>query len=101
MSNSTKATGKKLNLKLFLKRILICFLFIYLLVSLISQQFKFATLEREHAAADIKIQEAQREQENLKAELEAIDSEDFIRRIIREKLGYTRPNEKVFVDASK
>lgn len=101
MNNSTKTTGKKVNIKLLLKRVLVCFLFIYLLVSLISQQFNFATLEKENAAVDAKYAEALREQENLNAELAAIDSEDFIRRTIREKLGYTRPDEKVFVDASK
>ena len=101
MNNSTRTTTKKVNIKLLLKRVLVCFLFIYLLVSLISQQFNFATLEKENAAVDEKYAEALHEQENLKAELEAIDSEDFIRRTIREKLGYTRPDEKVFVDASK
>lgn len=101
MNNSTKTTGKKVNIKLLLRRGLVCFLFIYLLVSLISQQFNFATLEKENALVDAKLEEALHEQENLNAELAAIDSEDFIRRTIREKLGYTRPNEKVFVDASK
>lgn len=101
MNNSTRTTGKKVNIKLLLKRVLVCFLFIYLLVSLISQQFNFATLKKENAIVDAKYEEALREQENLKAELSAIDSEDFIRRTIREKLGYTRPDEKVFVDASK
>lgn len=101
MNSSTRTSGKKVNIKLLLKRVLVFFLFVYLLVSLISQQFNFATLEKENAAVDAKYSEALREQENLKAELEAIDSEDFIRRTIREKLGYTRPDEKVFVDASK
>ena len=101
MNSSTRTTGKKVNIKLLFKRVLVCFLFIYLLILLISQQFNFATLEKEHAAVDTKYTEALREQENLNAELEAIDSEDFIRRTIREKLGYTRPDEKVFVDASK
>lgn len=100
MSNSTKAV-KKVNFKLLAKRLLVIFLFIYLLVSLISQQFNFAALRRENAVVDAQIEEARRQQDSLTLELEAIDSEDFIRRTIRERLGYTRPNEKVFVDASK
>ena len=92
---------KKVNFKLLARRLLFIFLFIYLLVSLISQQFNFAALKKANAAVDIQLEEARREQESLNAELEAIDSEDFIRRTIRERLGYTRPNEKVFVDASK
>ncbi len=101
MNSSARTTGKKVNIKLLLKRVLFCFLFVYLLILLISQQFNFATLEKENAAVDEKYAEALREQENLNAEYAAIDSEDFIRRTIREKLGYTRPDEKVFVDASK
>ena len=100
MENSVKVV-KKVNLKLLAKRLLVIFLFIYLLVSLISQQFNFVALKKANTAADIQIEEALKEQENLKAELASIDSEDFIRRTIRERLGYTRPNEKVFVDASK
>ena len=84
-----------------IRRLLLVFAFIYLLVSLISQQFNFAALKKSHAQVDIELAEAKLEQEQLLAELEAIDSDDFIRRTIRERLGYTRPNEKVFVDASK
>ncbi len=100
MADSVK-TVKKLNFRVFAKRILFCFLFIYLLVSLISQQFNFAELKKQNEAVDIKLEEALAHQEQLKAQFEAIDSEDYIRRVIRERLGYTRPNEKVFVDATK
>ncbi len=100
MANSVK-TGKKINLRVFTKRILFCFLFIYLLVSLISQQFNFASLKKQNQIVDAKLEEALSHQEQLKAQFEAIDSEDYIRRVIRERLGYTRPNEKVFVDATK
>ena len=99
MANSVKA--RKVNVKLLAKRLVIIFLFIYLLVSLISQQFNFASLKESNAVVDAQLEEARQEQKNLNKELEAIDSEDFIRRTIRERLGYTRPNEKVFVDASK
>ena len=80
---------------------LICLLFVYLSTILVSQQFKFAKLKEENALTDAKIEEALKEQKNLNAELETIDQEDYLRRVIREKLGFTKPNEKVFVDASK
>lgn len=100
MANSVK-TVKKINFRVFAKRILFCFLFIYLLVSLISQQFNFASLKKQNEILDTKLEEARAHQEQLNAQFEAIDSEDYIRRVIRERLGYTRPNEKVFVDATK
>ena len=101
MGSSLKTSGKKINFKIFFKRILVCLLFVYLLCLLISQQFKCAKLKEENAAVDAKIEAAQKEQKNLNSELESIDQEDYLRRVIREKLGFTKPNEKVFVDASK
>ena len=71
------------------------------MVSLISQQFNFASLKKQNEIVDAKLEEALAHQEQLNAQFEAIDSEDYIRRVIRERLGYTRPNEKVFVDATK
>lgn len=100
MANTVKRT-KKINFRVFAKRMLFCFLFIYLLVSLISQQFNFASLKKQNEIVDAKLKEALSHQEQLNAQFEAIDSEDYIRRVIRERLGYTRPNEKVFVDATK
>ena len=96
-----KNTGKKINFRIFFKRILFCLLFVYFSCQLISQQVKFSKLKEENALVDAKIEAAQKEQKNLNSELESIDSEDYLRRIIREKLGFTKPNETVFVDASK
>lgn len=101
MENASRTANKKVNLKLLARKLLVFFLFVYLLISLISQQFNFSALAKENKKIDAQLEEALLVQENLNTELKAIDSEDFIRRIIRERLGYTRPNEKVFVDASK
>lgn len=100
MSNSANSS-KKVNYKLLLRRLLVCFLFVYLLVKLIVQQFQFAALKKQDAEVELLKEEAMREREHLNAKFESIDSEDFIIRVIREKFGYTKPNEKVFVDASK
>ncbi len=101
MGSSLKTIGKKINYKVFFKRMLFCLLFIYLCCLLISQQFKFVRLKQENLQVDAKIEAAQKEQKNLNSELESIDQEDYLRRVIREKLGFTKSNEKVFVDASK
>lgn len=102
-NTKTENTKKKktLHVGVFVKRILFCVLFVYFSCQLISQQFKFSRLERENALVDAKIEAAQKEQKNLNLELESIEQEDYLRRIIREKLGYTKPNEKVFVDDTK
>jgi len=101
MEHYLRTGGKRINFKILFKRILFCLLFIYLSSLLISQQFKFAKLKEQNAQVDAEIEAALNEQKSLNSELESIDSEDYLRRIIREKLGFTKPNEKVFVDASK
>ena len=101
MEKETKTRANKINFKVFTRRIIFCVLFIYFSCLLISQQFNFATLKKENKAVDAEIAAAKAEQAELNAELESIGSEDYLRRVIREKLGYTKPNEKVFVDASK
>ncbi len=101
MEKAKRSTGRKINFNIFIKRILMCLLFIYLLSLLISQQFKFARLKEENMTVDAEIEAALSEQDNLNHELEIIDDEDYLRRIIREKLGFVKPNERVFVDSSK
>lgn len=101
MKNPIAKTGKKINYRILVKRVLFLVLFIYLASILVSQQFQFSELNRERAEVEAQIEAAQKEQSNLNSELESVDSEDYLRRVIREKLGYTRPDEKVFVDASK
>lgn len=100
MTNA-KRSGKKINYRIFFKRGLFCLLFVYLCCLLVSQQFKFAKLSKDSKIVEEQIAAAKKEQAELNAELESIDSEDYLRRVIREKLGFTKPNEKVFVDASK
>lgn len=100
-TESTKKRGKTLHLGVFVKRILFCLLFVYFSCQLISQQFKFAKLKEANALVDAEIAAAQKQQEHLQAELESVNSEDYLLRIIREKLGYTKPDETVFVDDAK
>ncbi len=100
MEQGFRIKGKKIHFNIFFKRMLVCLLFVYMLSLLISQQFKFAKLKEENIQVDAQIAAAQEEQKNLNSELESIDQEDYLRRVIREKLGFTKPNEKVFVGIS-
>ena len=100
MEQGFKIKGKKIHFNIFFKRMLVCLLFVYMLSLLISQQFKFAKLKEQNIQVDAQIAAAQEEQKNLSSELESIDQEDYLRRVIREKLGFTKPNEKVFVGIS-
>lgn len=98
---SRKKKSVKLNPKLFLKRIgFICFI-IYIAATFFSQQKSLnanAQLAKEY---ENKIHSAQQEQEALKSELEDADSEMYLERMAREKLGMVKSNERVFIDATK
>ncbi len=98
---SRKKSAVKLNPKKFLKRIgFICFA-VYIAVTLFSQQGSLnanAELAKDY---ERKIRYAQQEQDSLKAELADVDSDEYLERMAREKLGMVKSNERVFIDATK
>lgn len=92
---------KKKNLKTLVKKILICFIILYIGGTLVGQQFDIARLNREIDEIDGQIAEAKREGEVLASEMEASKTDEYAERVAREKLGYMKPYEKVFIDSSK
>ena len=71
-----------------------CYLFI-------SQQFDLARLGKENDVLDNQIAEAQTAHEELTQEKENAETPEYIERVAREKLGYMKPEEKVFIDSKK
>lgn len=92
---------KKVNISLLLRRVLLCGLLLYIFVLFLSQQFSLSRLSKESDALDQQIVDAQIEHEQLKAQQEASKTDEYIERVAREKLGYMKPDEKVFIDAKK
>ena len=93
---------KKTNsLKTFLKKILVCFIIVYICVLLIGQQFDIARLNHELDAVNAQVDAAKRVHKELESELEASKTYEYAERVAREKLGYMKPHEKVFIDSSK
>ena len=84
----------------FLLKVAVVVAAVYLMVSFVNGQIQVADKQRE-----LDTVQAQLEQQNVKnAELsrlmESGDEDAYVERIAREKLGYARPNERVFVDIS-
>ena len=84
----------------FLLKVAVVVAAVYLMVSFVNGQLQVADKQRE-----LDTVQAQLEQQNVKnAELsrlmESGDEDAYVERIAREKLGYARPNERVFVDIS-
>lgn len=92
---------KTKNLKTFVRKILVCFIILYISGLLIAQQFNISRLNREIDAVSEQIELAEREGEILQSEKEASQTDEYVERVAREKLGYMKPYEKVFIDSSK
>lgn len=96
-----KKKRKKVDIKVLLKRSLLCGLILYICILFVAQQFDLSRLSKEDKLLKQQIAEAERVHEELSKEKEAVDTPEYIERVAREKLGYMKPDEKVFIDAKK
>ena len=99
MDNARKK--KKVDLAVFIPRVIFCGLILYFVILLISQQFTFGRLSKEEKELEKEIVQAQQDHEALEAEKEASSTWEYIERVAREVLGLAKPDEKVFVDVKK
>ncbi len=92
---------KKSNGARVAKRLTVCGLVLYICYLFVAQQFDLSRLSNESKALDKQIAEAQRAHEELSEQKEAVDTPEYMERVARDKLGYMKPDEKVFIDARK
>lgn len=92
---------KTINVKVFFKRCLLCLLVMYMFGLFIAQQVNFARLSKEDKALSSQIAQAEQENKALTEEKEAARTPAYMERVARDKLGYMKPEEKVFIDAKK
>lgn len=74
---------------------------IYVGYVLYNQQTKLNSYNNEKAYYEAKIEELQKEKEELLIKKENVNSPEYIEEMAREKLDMYLPNEKVFIDVSK
>lgn len=100
MANQTKGKQKKKSLyKLFL-RLAVAAAAVYLLVTFVSGQMRVAEKQRELAELGNLVERQVEQNAELERLMESGDEDAYVERIAREKLGYARPDERVFVDIS-
>jgi cell division protein FtsL len=92
--------GKKSKLGLIFTIILIGLLF-YSGVTMIDQQKIIYSKNKELQTVQSKIEEEKKTQEELQKEKEAVNSDEYIEKVAREKLGMVKQGEKIFVDINK
>lgn len=73
---------------------------VYAAFTLVSLQLQIAEKKEEQALLRAQIEEQELRNAEIKALLESENSDDYVARIAREKLGYISPGERVFVDIS-
>lgn len=92
---------KRIDIKVLLKRSLLSVLIIYICYLFVAQQFDLSRLSREEKALAQQVTEQQQIHSELEAEKEAVGTPEYMERVAREKLGYMKPGERVFVDTKK
>lgn len=96
-----RTTKKKINLKIFAKRLLLVGLAVYVCVTLIGQQSDLSNLKAQEKVLDAQILAAQKEAKELEAEKSISGTDEYIEHVARERLGFMKKFEKVFVDTNK
>lgn len=71
---------------------------VYLVVSFVAGQVTAAGKRHELAELTAKVEQQVETNQELTRLMEADNEDAYIERVAREKLGYARPNEKIFVD---
>ncbi len=78
--------------------LVLCLAFLYFSYLAIGQQRILDAKNLEMAKIEKKIEEEERANEELKREIEIIDSDEYKEKVARERLGMVKKNERVFVD---
>ena len=98
MAKAKTEPKKKRSLMGVLLRLAVAVVAVYLLVTFISGQMRLAEKKRELEGLQAQVTlQAEKNQELLRM-MEADNEDAYVERTAREKLGYARPSERVFVD---
>ena len=81
-------------------RFLIAGICIYLAVTFISVQMDIVSKRQQLENLTQQVQAQQAENQELQSIVEAGDEAAYMERMAREKLGYVRPDERVYIDMS-
>ena len=87
--------------KIRLRSLIFVFAILYLTVSLISAQFELMTKKQEYENIVSQRERLEMEVAETRALLEEGESDVYIERIARERLGYANPGETVYVDVQR
>ncbi len=67
----------------------------------VQQQIRLHDLRVEEKEVTAEIEQAQLENEELTHVMDIMDTDEYIEKVARQKLGFVKPDEQVFVDTSR
>lgn len=90
--------GKETTLRGLLLKLGLAAVAVYLVFSFINGQMKVAQKQQELTELSARLEVQAEENRELERLMEADEERTYIERMAREKLGYARPQERVFID---
>ena len=94
----TKTVKKKASISGLVAKLLVAVLGVSLIANLVSGQLQAARMRQELDEVTQQVAQQQEQNQELQQIMESGDEDAYIERVAREKLGYARPGERVFVD---
>jgi len=73
-------------------------LIVYFVITLVQQQDEINTIQNEMKALEKKIEKEKEIQEELLKQQIIIETDEFIEKIAREKLGMVKEGERIYID---
>lgn len=98
MARIRRNTQPKKNPRMLLLKVAVFVASAYLVVSFISGQLQISAKQRELDDLQVKVEQQTDTNKELMRMMDSDSDDAYIERIAREKLGYARSNERVFVD---
>ena len=92
---------RKLNKGKFIRTLLVAALAVYFSVVFIKQEIDIAQLRNNAKAIEVKIQQATQEKNEINEQLQKENYYKRVEDIARDKLGFLKNNEIVFVDSAE
>ena len=72
----------------------------YLVAGIVFNQVDIAAKQKELQDLENKLEQQRQQNDELERVLESGSDQEIIERVARDKLGYAKPNERVFIDVT-
>ena len=79
-----------------IRHLLLLLFFIYVISTLITQQFRIAALARQEALLKNQMKNALDEREQLKKEISLLHTDNYIEKVARDELGLVKEGEYIY-----